>query len=129
MDNPYKILDVSNTDSIEIITQKYRKLALKYHPDKNKSNNIDTTNKFIEISNAYNTIVKNHTKSVFNESSNKTKDSNTLFNNIAQNIINKSSNIYIIVFIVKKLFWYLSCSSSQPKIKTFIFINNWISID
>ena len=56
MDNPYKILDVSNTDSIEIITQKYRKLALKYHPDKNKSNNIDTTNKFIEISNAYNTI-------------------------------------------------------------------------
>jgi DnaJ-class molecular chaperone len=93
MDNPYKILDVSNTDSIEIITQKYRKLALKYHPDKNKSNNIDTTNKFIEISNAYNTIVKNHTKSVFNESSNKTKDSNTLFNNIAQNIINKSSNI------------------------------------
>lgn len=85
--DPYEILGVSKNDSIEVITQKYRKLALKYHPDKNKSKNIDTTNEFIQISNAYNTIVNNKDKS-FNKNFN-----SNLFNNIAQNIINKSSHL------------------------------------
>jgi len=99
MDNPYKILDVSKNDSIEIITQKYKKLALKYHPDKNKSKNIDTTNKFVEISNAYNSILKSHSSTnnfndfFYNNSSNKSNEPNSLFSSIAQNIINKSSNI------------------------------------
>jgi len=35
--NPYEILDVSKTDDISVIEKKFKRLAVKYHPDKNKS--------------------------------------------------------------------------------------------
>ncbi len=49
--NPYKILGILETDSEEEIRQRYKKLALQFHPDKNK----DPTaiDKFREISEAY----------------------------------------------------------------------------
>ena len=56
--NDYDILGVKKSDTIEVITQKYRKLALKYHPDKNK-NNKESEEKFKEINQAYQNIVKN----------------------------------------------------------------------
>ena len=34
--NPYEVLDVSKTDDISTIEKKFKKLAVKYHPDKNK---------------------------------------------------------------------------------------------
>ena len=34
--NPYEILEVSKNDDISIIEKKFKKLAVKYHPDKNK---------------------------------------------------------------------------------------------
>lgn len=34
--NPYEILDVSKDDDIPTIEKKFKKLAVKYHPDKNK---------------------------------------------------------------------------------------------
>ena len=42
-------------EKYEIIKKQYYKLALKYHPDKNKS--IESNNKFQDISNAYNTLI------------------------------------------------------------------------
>ena len=36
----YSILGASRSDPIEIITQKYKKLAKKYHPDRNINNKI-----------------------------------------------------------------------------------------
>ena len=62
MSDPYSILGVSRQDNPETIKKAYRKLALKYHPDKNKSP--EATQKFTDINNAYESITnpqKNNT--------------------------------------------------------------------
>ena len=51
--NPYVILGVKRTDSIETIKKQYKKLALKYHPDRSP----DTEEKFKEINDAYHKII------------------------------------------------------------------------
>jgi len=48
----YKILGVDKTASEEEIKKAYRKLAIKYHPDKNKGDK-EAENKFKEIAEAY----------------------------------------------------------------------------
>ncbi|AGF85458.1 hypothetical protein QJ854_gp324 [Moumouvirus goulette] len=51
MDNYYKILGLNKNASKKEIKNSYKKLVLKYHPDKNK--NIDTSNIFQKIIEAY----------------------------------------------------------------------------
>lgn len=53
--DPYKVLGVSPTDSIEEITKAYRKLAKKYHPDVNFGN-AEAEKKMSEINSAYEQI-------------------------------------------------------------------------
>jgi DnaJ-class molecular chaperone len=54
MKNYYKILEVQKNASIEDIKKSYRKLSLKYHPDKNQGDGeIAATEKFKEITEAY----------------------------------------------------------------------------
>ena len=50
------ILEVSTNISKEQLKIKFRKLVMKYHPDRNKS--ADATKKFIEIKEAYETLFK-----------------------------------------------------------------------
>lgn len=50
----YEILGLTNNTSFEEIKKAYRKLSLKYHPDKSKEENCEQ--KFIEISQAYNVL-------------------------------------------------------------------------
>jgi len=57
----YSILGTTRSDPIDIITLKYKKLAFKWHPDRNINNKIVAEEKFKEISSAYHNIVNNKT--------------------------------------------------------------------
>lgn len=52
MSDPYKVLGVSSDAPQDEIKKAYRKLAVKYHPDKNKDS-AEASEKFKEISGAY----------------------------------------------------------------------------
>lgn len=63
MKNYYDILGISKDSSPEEIKKTYRKLSLKYHPDKNPEGD----DKFKEISEAYNTLGDREKKSVYDD--------------------------------------------------------------
>lgn len=49
----YRVLEVTRNASTEDIKKAYRKLALKWHPDKNPDNSEEATKRFKELSEAY----------------------------------------------------------------------------
>ena len=56
MTDPYQILGISKTATQEEIKKAFKKLAFKWHPDKNLDNIQESEEKFKEISNAYDKI-------------------------------------------------------------------------
>ncbi len=65
LDNYYKILGLNNNASEKEIKKAYRKMALKYHPDKNSDK--DTSDKFKEISDAYQILINKNNRNNDNE--------------------------------------------------------------
>ena len=53
----YKLLGLSESATNEEVTKKYKKLALRHHPDKNPKNQLEAAEKFKNISNAYEDII------------------------------------------------------------------------
>jgi len=61
----YRILEVTRNSSTEDIKKAYRKLALKWHPDKNPDNLEEATKKFKEISEAYEVLSDEKKRKVY----------------------------------------------------------------
>lgn len=98
--NYYEKLDLSPGCTDEEIKKQYRKLSMKYHPDRNKDPN--ATKMFQEINEAFEYLTKNkHKSNIFdnlNSSSMKANYAaddffNTIFKNIAEDINTKMFDI------------------------------------
>lgn len=63
----YKILEVNRSASVADIKKAYRRLALKWHPDKNPDNQDEATKKFKEISEAYEVLSDEKKRKVRNK--------------------------------------------------------------
>ena len=59
--DPYELLEISPTDQISKIKKSYKKLSLKYHPDKNKGDK-SAKEKFMQINNAYKILTNEKAK-------------------------------------------------------------------
>ena len=75
MEKYYKILNVKQGDSYEKIKKSYRKLQIKYHPDKGGNDEM-----FIKINEAYEIINKNIKNNKTKQSNNLKNDQEDLFN-------------------------------------------------
>ncbi len=62
----YDILGVSRSASQEEIKRAYKKLAIKYHPDKNKGDK-DAENKFKEINHAYDILSDSEKRAIYDQ--------------------------------------------------------------
>jgi len=61
----YRVLEVTRNSSTEDIKKAYRKLALKWHPDKNPENLEEATKRFKEISEAYEVLSDEKKRKVY----------------------------------------------------------------
>jgi curved DNA-binding protein CbpA len=53
----YKILGLAVTATIKEVKKKYRELVLKWHPDRNRTNQIQAEKELVKINQAYETIM------------------------------------------------------------------------
>ena len=87
--NLYELLEIDSNSSDKEIKKAWKKLALKYHPDKNNNNNI-SNEKFIKIKYAYDILSNNDLKKQYDKQLKfRIKSNNIIFDlNFKNNIIN-----------------------------------------
>jgi DnaJ-class molecular chaperone len=72
MENPYKILEIHENASKDDITQAYRKLAKKWHPDRNKTS--EATEMFKKINEAHNYLMDDNKREFLNKTGRRMDD-------------------------------------------------------
>lgn len=65
--NYYDLLEVNKNASDDEIKKSYKKLAMKFHPDRNKNNKEEAEKKFKDISNAYNILSDKNKKQIYDQ--------------------------------------------------------------
>lgn len=95
MQDYYKILSIDKNASFEEIKVVYRKLAMEWHPDKNKSSNAQE--KFIEIHEAYEILVDPIKRTLYDsvQYENNLTSHNTLYENKQQEFSSVREAAYI----------------------------------
>lgn len=63
----YEVLEVPRTATEQELKKAYRKLAMKYHPDKNKHNPLEAQHKFQEVSEAYDVLSDPQKRAIFDQ--------------------------------------------------------------
>ncbi len=63
----YRILGLSRNASKKDIRRAFKKLSLKYHPDKNKDNPKKAKEKFIKIANAYEVLSNDEKRKIYDQ--------------------------------------------------------------
>ena len=81
MEKAYNILGLNSNDTIESVKKKYKKMALKYHPDRNK-NKSESEEKMKEINWAYKYVLSNQFE---------IGGENIYFQRFTSNLINKGN--------------------------------------
>jgi len=89
MTDYYKILGISKTATEQEIKKAYKKMALKWHPDKNLDNKKEAEQKFKEISEAYQVLSDPEKRKIYNQFGKEGLNNNGVggdfFNNINPN--------------------------------------------
>jgi DnaJ-class molecular chaperone len=80
---PYSVLGISKSSNVKEVKKAYYRLAMKYHPDRNRGSD-DT--KFKEINEAYMKIINNNDTSDFTDESPFSKFTGIDFSNLLQNL-------------------------------------------
>ena len=65
--NYYDLLGVPKDANVDTIKKNYRKLAMKYHPDKNPNNKEEAEKNFKEISHAYNVLSDSNKRKTYDQ--------------------------------------------------------------
>ena len=67
MSDYYSILGIGKTANGSEIKKAYRKLAIKWHPDKNPTNKEQATEKFKQIAEAYDVLSKPEKREIYDK--------------------------------------------------------------
>ncbi len=93
--NLYNILNIKNNASKKEIKKAYRRLALKFHPDKNKLNKNYNIKKFHNIQIAYETLIDNNKRKMYDSMSySEQLELYNLFNQYFDSVSPKYKSIY-----------------------------------
>lgn len=89
----YEILNVPKGSSLEDIRKSYKKLAMKFHPDRNKEHKDIAEQQFKEIANAYN-ILSNEEEKIKYDKTSFFFSQEFNFNDIFDTLLNKKTQIH-----------------------------------